>query len=167
MSVTNIKQALDKKQQARMGCRICNERHDGKCKRGDLIFRIENLLKANSLIPQLMGSNKEAVDHAVHLQSIVKKFDEAHTMLMEVFSNHGEVGEKIKNEYMGRLEEWAKKHLNRDTSEEEQLELFGQENSTSEEKQIRDFTKQPSGSGSENDSLSTTQNATAADKPLQ
>ena len=124
MEVTNIKELFDKKNKVK--CAICNESHmSEKCARGDLVFRIQNLVRANAMIPQLMGSNKEAVEMAQGLQGILKKADEAHTILMQILSTHGDVGDQIKNEYMGKLETWANPIIDLGTTE--QLELFSQE----------------------------------------
>jgi len=170
MSVTSLKEALENRG---VKCAICNEKHNvqGKCKRGDLVFRIENLLKANSLIPQLMNANKEAVSIADGLQAMAGRFDQAHTALMEILKSHGEVGATIEKAYLQRMDEICapKEPTNLDTSaQEEQLELpLIPELSTQHETETKLFTKQPSGLNSEDASLNTTRSATAVENALQ
>lgn len=167
--VTDIKKAMDKKKKAD-GCKICCEVHpkSGKCNRKHLIFRIENLIRANALVPGLAGSNKTAVSVAMELekqvrglQGMAKLFDESHTMLMEILKNHGEIGEQIKNQYLEKIDTWAKARISPDTSGE-QGELFNQENSTQPETEISDSTKQPSGLAFVEGSSNTTRSAMLA-----
>ena len=153
MSVTSFKDALDKKNGKQ--CPICNDKyHQGKCKRGDLVFRIDNLLKANSLIPQLMSANKEAYEHAGGFQRMLKKVDESHILLMDILDGKGPLGAIIKKEYLTELDKWAVGNvpINQDTSEE-QLPLFSPESLMLEEKKISDSTRQPSGENSQQNSL--------------
>lgn len=170
MSVTNIEEARAKKE----GCAICNQIHakSGKCKRGDLVKKIQNLVRANALIPQLMGSNKEAVEIAEKLQKQVdglqemaKRFDEAHKILMDVLTGHGEIGEEIKKKYLGELDIWVVQHTSPDTSET--AETSNQENSTLQEMPIKNYTKQQNGLAFAEGSSNTIPSAIVAAKNQQ
>lgn len=161
MSITSLKDALEKRNRQ---CPTCNEKHDpkGKCKRGDLVFRIENLIKANSLIPQLMNAAKEATETAASFQKIVKQADEAHSILMKVLSDKGPLGELICKEYLEELDKWVKESTSQDTSEK--TNPSSQENSMSQEMPISDSTNPPNGLVFVEDSLQSTRNVIAAER---
>jgi len=120
-------------------CPICGQHHppQNRCQFEHLSKRVTLLLEANQIIPSLMQANKEAVTTAKQFQILLKKADEAHTVLMEVLAERGEIGEEIKNEYLWRLDNWAKETLNQNT---EQLSL-GIENSTSSEQSDKNSTE--------------------------
>ncbi len=131
-TVTSMQDLLDRKNGS--PCPLCSVIHrpQVQCTREHLASKITKLLEANAMIPGLLQHNKEATQIASGLQHIVKKADEAHNILMEVLSNHGEIGETIQREYMERLDKWAANvPSNPDTTV--QGELFSQEPSTSPE----------------------------------
>ena len=129
--ITNL---LDRKKGG--ACQICGTPHSiqNRCASADLIRVVTKLREANSFIPQILQANKEATELATHFQDLLKIADKAHIFLMETLTKHGDIGEQIKNEYLGELDSWTKQKVestNQDTSE--QLPLFNQESSTPSE----------------------------------
>lgn len=101
-------------------CAICNEIHipQNRCRFDALAKKIAQLQEANQSIPSLLEAIKEAVESAQTFQALLKQTDRVHTILWEVLSEHGEVGEEIKKEFLKRTDEWlAKEHTNQDTEE--------------------------------------------------
>lgn len=140
--ITNI---LDRKQGG--PCQICNESHDIKtrCRFEAMARKIVRLTEANSYIPSILAANKEATTLAQHFQSLLKKADQAHTILMEILSlPEYPDGELIKARYLGELDKWAKESISQDT--QEQLELLAPENSTPPETPTTNCTSQGNGS---------------------
>lgn len=129
-------------------CHICGEKHipQNRCRFEAMASKIARLTEANGLIPQILNHNKEATDLATHFRSLLKKADEAHAILMGVLEQHGEIGAKIRNEYLGELDKWASESTNQDTTE--QLELSSQENLTQQEMQTENSMSQKSGEDS-------------------
>ena len=144
MTVTNLKDAL-----ARKGgvCQICNHAHSLQqpCSREAMAHKITKLMEANSMIPGLLQHNKQATEIAEHFRGMLKRADEAHTMLMDILAGHGEIGIKIRDEYMERLNKWAEAELTSQDTSDNQLSLFSQEQSTSNGTEIKNSTRQPSG----------------------
>lgn len=98
---------------------MCNEAHpvQNRCRSEALLHKVVKLMEANALIPQILQHNKEATETAMYFQDLLKKADQAHTVLMEILARNGEIGEKIKNEYLEELDKWAKVHIDQDTEE--------------------------------------------------
>ena len=90
-------------------CGVCNEMHvpQNRCSYEALVRKITKLSEANSLIPSILAANKEAVNTATQFQAMLKQADKANDILLEVLADHGEVGEKIKNEYLGQVIQWV------------------------------------------------------------
>lgn len=152
--------------QSRKGkpCHICNEMHipQNRCRFDALATKITKLMEANSLIPQILQHNKEATDLARHFQGLLKRADEAHTLLMGILEDPTYPdGLIIKAIYLEELDKWAASKLtSQDTSAPEQMPLFTQENLTPPETQTENSTSPTSGetspSGSERSILSAT-----------
>jgi hypothetical protein len=130
-------------------CNICDEMHSSqnRCRYERLATKIVKLLEANSFIPQLIQHNKESTEIATHFQSLLKKADQAHTILMEVLSRHGDMGEKIKIEYLEKLNTWADQHSSQDTLD--QRGPSSPENSTPSETNDKPSINQESGESSQ------------------
>ena len=107
-TVTSMQDLLDRKNGS--PCPLCSVIHrpQVQCAREHLAAKITKLLEANAMIPGLLQHNKEATESAVGFQTIIKKFDGALMLLMDILAGHGEVGEQIKNEYMEKLDLWIK-----------------------------------------------------------
>jgi hypothetical protein len=155
MSNTVLVDLLNKKEGK--PCNICSEIHLPKfqCRHQALVSKIVKLMEANSMIPSILHANKEATTLASGFQHLLKKADEAHSILMSVLDSHGEEGFKIKEEYLERLNKWAEKDrtdqkdqepTNPDTSE--QLSLFNHEHLTPEESKTKSSTGLSSGGNS-------------------
>lgn len=90
-------------------CTICSELHipQNRCRHEALVKKISLLSEANSHIPAILQANKEAVDTATQFQNIIKQADMAHTLLLEILAEHGDVGEDIKTQYLTKLDKLA------------------------------------------------------------
>ena len=101
-------------------CGVCNEMHvpQNRCSYETLVRKITKLSEANSLIPSILSANKEAVNTATQFQAMLKQADKSNDILMEILASHGAVGEQIKNEYLGKVDEWASKYFSQDTKEQ-------------------------------------------------
>ena len=95
-------------------------RSQNRCSYEALVRKITKLSEANSLIPSILAANKEAVNTATQFQAMLKQADKANDILLEVLADHGEVGEKIKNEYLGQVNQWVSEHFSQDTKESQQ-----------------------------------------------
>jgi hypothetical protein len=124
-------------------CITCGEMHiiQNRCRHEVLVRRIAGLQEANGCIPSLLQANKEATDVAKCFQGLIKKADEAHTILMGILTKHGEPGEAIKTEYLEELDKWHKETLSQDTEQPTQ----DTESSISKETEDKLSTKQMSG----------------------
>ena len=91
-----------------------------KCRHEVVIKRLLKLIEINQTIPALLNANKEAVTMATNFQGLLKKADEAHGILMTILAKHGEVGETIKNEYLGEIDKWSQSFINQDIEEPKQ-----------------------------------------------
>lgn len=135
-------------------CGICNEMHipQNRCRFDALARKIQKLMEANALIPQILQHNKEATELAKHFQGLLKQADGAHTILMGILEDPKYAdGQAIKERYLEELNKWAASKLtSQDT--EEQLPLFSQENSTPSEKSDKPSTTMESGEPSPQDS---------------
>ena len=152
-TVTSAQEFLDRKKG--FPCLACHFVHPPKtpCSREEMAFRIKKLVEANEKIPELLKMNTEATELAMNFRLMLKKADEAHTILMELLKEHGEVGEEISIEYMKRVNAWAqgKERTSQDTSDL-QPSLFSPELSTPNETPTNVSTKQGIGLVSERDS---------------
>ena len=101
-------------------CGVCNEMHvpQNRCSYEALVRKITKLSEANSLIPSILSANKEAVNTATQFQAMLKQADKSNDILMEILASHGTIGEQIKNEYLGKVDEWASKYFSQDTKEQ-------------------------------------------------
>lgn len=130
-------------------CEACNAVHakmTDPCTREALANKIFRLVTANQAIPGLLETNRELSDICKNFQALLKKADEAHMILMDILSKHGNVGKMIEGEYIERLNAWAPTgnvHTSQDTLENPNPS--SQENSTSSAKEISDSTKPPTG----------------------
>lgn len=143
MTIKSMKDFLARKNGA--PCEACGVVHDIEkpCSREALAFRIMALMQANSGIPDLLNQKKEAVQIAKTFQGLLKRADEAHTILMQILSTHGEVGEKIRVQYLMELDSWAQAKEITDPATRDQMELpLSQEPSTLNETETNDCTKQ-------------------------
>lgn len=125
MTTTDNKSNIFKLERGSVGnvaCQICGKIHipANKCANQDLVHRIHKLLEANAIIPSILAANKEAVDLAAYFQDLNAKADYGFTLIQEVCAAHGETGEKIKLEFMERLDKWVAEFTNRDTSQQTQ-----------------------------------------------
>lgn len=132
MSGTILTGLLDRKNGS--PCAVCGEMHhiQDPCRRQAMASKITKLMEANSMIPGLLQHNKEATILAQQYREILKRVDESHGVLLEVFDSHGEIGKKMKEEYLEKLDKWVAAD-NEPTSQNtlDQQELFSPEVLTS------------------------------------
>lgn len=126
MGVSSFEEALERKKG--LACIMCEEHHPSltKCNRSALLTKISKLMMANSGIPDLLSQKKEAVEIAQGFQGMLKKADEAHTILMQILSGYGDTGKEISKRYLEGLNIWVqdKEPTKQDTCG--QLNLFDQ-----------------------------------------
>lgn len=143
MSGTILTGLLDRKNGA--PCPVCGVIHmiTNPCGRPEMTARIQKLLEATAMIPAILQANKEATTLAEGFRHIVKKADEAHGLLIDVLNGHGDIGKQILQEYLERLDTWAKEETKEPTSQDtsDQPALFDQEHLTPNAIKISDSTK--------------------------
>lgn len=91
-----------------------------RCKYETLVSKISYLSDANKMIPAILAANKEAVITSSQFQILLRQADKAQEILLEVLASKGELGEEIKNEYLGRVNEWVKEHFSQGTEPQKQ-----------------------------------------------
>lgn len=123
-------------------CHLCNEMHipQNRCRFEALASKIVRLTEANSLIPGLLASNKEATDLAENFRELLKRADQAHSILMEVLAENGDLGLQIGNTYLERLNEWANQSTSQGTSEK--IHPSSPESSTPNESEAKPSTEE-------------------------
>lgn len=139
MSISSLQDALDRKNGP---CPVCNQMHNlqTQCSREALASKITKLMEANSLIPGLLQQNKQVTEIAKNFQSLLVKADEAHTILMDLLTGWGDIGEEIKKTYLEKLNSWAPKEIINQDICDLQPSLFDQEHLTTQGKKISDST---------------------------
>lgn len=115
---------LDRGAMGNRPCHLCMEVHvpQNKCKFDVLAKRVNQLLLANQVIPQLMANVKEAATTAAYFQNLLKQADKAHEILMNILSRHGDIGKTIEQQYLEGLNLWAAATMNQE-AEKPQEEL--------------------------------------------
>jgi hypothetical protein len=146
--VTSLQDIVQRKQGG--PCPMCSYIHplDTLCTREALFHKIKKLMEANGLIPLMQSHIKEVTGMASQYLMMLKKAGDSHELLLEVLKEYGDIGEKIRLDYMERLDKWAsQKSTSQDTPE--QLELFSQNKSISKETETKNSMEKSTGNNLE------------------